>query len=181
VSVLVEVECVPPQGGSLFFQPLQRALRGVIDVRQMPEADAALLRGWPDPVPGQRVGLTADGVGYVADPVHNNAALKVKIEALGFRLPPAREEFPDTHAPTFLYWLKRCVDSGLARVVSGTLPEHIDGKPRKRFLSPEEEDPRDAQVKRLESQNQTLVRLLVSKLTPAERRAFEEAQAAEAP
>jgi hypothetical protein len=177
----IEVECVPPQGGMLWFAPLQRGLRGVIDVRTMPEADAALLRGWPDPVPGQRVGLTAEGVGYVADPVHNHAALKARIEALGFKLPPAREEFPDTHAPTWLYWLKVCVEAGLVRVVSGQLPDRVDGKPRKRFLSPEEEDPRDAQVKRLESQNQTLVRLLVSKLTPAERRAFEEAQAAEAP
>jgi hypothetical protein len=176
----VEIEATPPRGGQLFFQPLQRSLRGLIDVRTFPEADAALMRNWPDPIPGQRVGITAEGLGYVSDPVHNNAALKARIEALGFKLPPAREEFSDTHPATWLYWIKQAVDGGLARVVSGSLPEKIDGRPRKRFVAPEVDDPQDARIKRLEAQNQSLIRLLVAKLTPAERRAFEEAQTAEA-
>lgn len=179
MSVSIEIECTPPRGGLMWFAPLQRTLRGRIDVRELVEADAAVLRAWPDPIPGQRVGLTAEGVGFVRDPLHDpgHAALKARIEALGLKLPPAREDFPDTHAPTWLYWLKQALDSGLARVTQGQLPDRIEGRPRKRFVAPEVDDPQEARIRRLEEQNRALVTILLANLPDGKRRAVEEALA----
>lgn len=151
-AVAVEIEVAAPRSASLFFQPLQRKVRGRFNARDIREPEAAKVAlKWPEPIPGQRLGLGADGAGYLLEPLHlpEHKALADKVRAAGMQLPPEREEFPDADAPTWLFWIKRAVEAGLARVVSGKLPERIDGRPRKQFILPEQADPRDGLIKRL--------------------------------
>ncbi len=106
---------------------------------------------WPETIPGQVIGLDADGTGYVRDPLHEpgQAANRKRIAASGKSLPPEREEFGVVDRPTWLFWLKRSVEAGHAKVVAGVLPDKIEGKPRRQFVSPERTDPRDSLIKRL--------------------------------
>jgi hypothetical protein len=70
--------------------------------------------------------------------------------------------------PTWLYWLKRAVGAGIARVVQGKLPDKIEGKVKKTFVSNERtKDPKDKLIDRLTA-------ILFSKLPASERRAVEE-------
>jgi hypothetical protein len=161
------------RNSSLFFPPLQRRVRGRFDVRQIAEPEAArLFNRWPEPIPGQRLELNTDtGAAAITEPLHDPAhrqtRLKVEQE---WSLPPAREVFSEVDVPTWLYWIKRSVDAGLARVVSGQLPEKVSGKPRVRFFSQEQDDPRDRLIR-------TLTGLLVANLPADKRRLLDEALA----
>ena len=91
---------------------------------------------WPVPIPSQRLGIDPDGNGYIREPLHDGefAPIKEKIEKMGMKLEPAVQEFPAIDLPTWLFWMQRAVESGLAKVVGGKLPDHIEGKPKMNFV-----------------------------------------------
>jgi hypothetical protein len=129
-----------------------------------------MMEEWPD-VPGQRLRLDTDkGTAAVVEPLQadEHAALRSKLTAKAFAIPQALEEFASAHVPTWLYWMKRAVETKLARIVRGQLPDKIDGTPRKQFLhATHVPDPRDRRIDQL-------LTLLLAKLSPAEKKQFAE-------
>jgi hypothetical protein len=137
----VEIEIDTDRNSNLYFRPLQRAIRGRFDWNRIREPQARLkAHEWPLPIPPQRLGIDAEGNGYLTEPLHDeeHAAIRERIEdKLGQKLEPARQTFPAAHLPTWLYWLKRAVESGIARLVHGQLPTEIEGTPKKNFIHAE--------------------------------------------
>jgi hypothetical protein len=134
----VEIEVDTPRNSNLHFRPLQRSIRGRFDWNRIREPQARLKsHEWPVPIPPQRLGIDADGNGYLVEPLHDeeHAAIREQIEdKLNEKLEPARQEFPGVHIPTWLFWIKRAVESGIARIVKGELPAVIDGTPKRNFI-----------------------------------------------
>lgn len=121
----VEVEVCGPNGQQLVFAPIGRSLRGYVDFSQAKSKSAMSLRDrWPDPIPGQVLGIGEDGAKYVREPLYEPrySATRKRIDARCVELPPERETFDSETAETWLYWLRRAVDSGLARIIKGELP-----------------------------------------------------------
>jgi len=70
--------------------------------------------------------------------------------------------FQNIDLPTWLFWMKRAVESGIARVTKGELPKAIDGsKAKKNFITHEPEpSPVDKLTEALERQSKLLEKLL---------------------
>ena len=133
----VEIEIDGQHNENLYFRPLQRSVRGRFDLNRIGEPTARMKSvDFPHPIPSQRIGIEADGSGYITEPLHDaeHAALRERIEKQGKKLPPKCETFDDVDLPTWLYWIKRAVESGVAKVVGGQLPKHIDGTPKLNFI-----------------------------------------------
>ena len=138
----LELEIDGQHNENLHFRPLQRSIRGRFDFNRVAEPMARLkAANWPSPIPSQRLGIDADGVGFVVEPLHDDehAATREKIEARGMKLEPKLQTFESIDLPTWLFWLKRAVESGIAKIVSGKLPDKIDGVARKNFILNEPE------------------------------------------
>ncbi|MBI2480292.1 MAG: hypothetical protein HYV60_17160, partial [Planctomycetia bacterium] len=135
----IEIEIDGHRNEALHFRPIRRNVRGRFDLTRETEPLAMMKRGeFPLPIPSQRLGLDLETCeGYVAEPMHDaeHTAIRDVIERRGFRLPVAREAFPAVHVPTWLHWIKRAVDSGLAKIVKGELPSVIEGEPQKSFIT----------------------------------------------
>ncbi len=133
----VEIEINGQRNENLYFRPLQRSVRGRFDLNRVGEPTARMKAvDFPHPIPSQRIGIEADGSGYIMDPLHDGefAALRERIERQGKKLPPKLETFDDVDLPTWLFWIKRAVDSGIAKVVAGSLPKTIEGEPKMNFI-----------------------------------------------
>lgn len=170
---MFEIEAAGPGSASLAFAPLQRRIRGRWDLRDNPTIEAGkLFSRWPESIPGQRLALDAEArTGAVIEPLYEpaSAALRQKVAAAGFSLPPEQETFSGIDPATWSFWMQRAVDAGLARVVSGQPPK-VTGKPKLLFVLNERADPRDRTVK-------SLIAMLFARMTPKEREAYEEALA----
>lgn len=136
-ATTIEVEIDGPHNECLMFRPLQRSIRGRFDLNRVGEPMARMKSvEWPQPIPSQRLGIDADGSAYILEPLHDDehAAIRERIERQGMKLPPECETFDDVDLPTWLFWIKRAVDSGIAKVVAGQLPKVIDGTPKMNFI-----------------------------------------------
>jgi hypothetical protein len=174
---VIEIEVDNAQNGQLHFLPIGRSLRGRFDPARDTEPQARLLLiDYPRGVPGQRLALDADaGTAWLTDGLHDaeHKEAREKLKRKGYALPPEREELTlqKGDVPTWLYWIKRAVESGLARLVRGKLPDKIEGPVKKSFVVPERKpDQKDATIAKLTA-------LLLAKLSPAERRQVEEIMA----
>lgn len=137
----LEIEIDGPHNEALHFAPIQRSVRGRYDLLRVGEPMAKIAaQQWPI-VPSQRLGIDPDGNGYLFEPLHEpeHGAVRDKIAKLGMRLEERVQHFPDIHLPSWLFWIKQAVASGIARVTKGQLPETIDGEPRKNFILAEPE------------------------------------------
>lgn len=133
----VEIEIDGQHNENLRFRPLQRSIRGRFDFMRMGEPMAKVhAQNWPQAIPSQRLGIDADGVGYVEETLHRDefAALREKIEHQGFKLEPKVARFEGVHLPSWYYWIQRAVKCGLAKVTKGEVPTKIDGEPIKNFI-----------------------------------------------
>ncbi|MBU4271355.1 MAG: hypothetical protein KKA28_05785 [Planctomycetes bacterium] len=137
----VEIEVDGARNECLSFRPLPgRTVRGKFSFDRVAEPMARVkANDWPTPIPGQRIGLDPDGLGFVREPLRDEefAPIREKIEKQGMKLPPAIETFENIHLPSWLHWMKKAVESGVAKVVSGKLPEKVDGTPRRNFIMAE--------------------------------------------
>jgi hypothetical protein len=162
MSVTIEVDGT--RNECLHFRPLQRRVRGRFDYYRDSEPMAKVVGGEePNPIPGQRIGYDTDtGTGFISEPLHEPEfrAIRERIEAKGFRLPPEREEFKDADAATWLFWLAGAVKAGLAKVVDGKVPDKITGKPRLNFITAETDGPTDRLAAAVERQNELFAALL---------------------
>jgi hypothetical protein len=162
-SAIIEVEVGDERGGSLFFSPIGKRVRGRFDPAKLGTGADEVAKEIKGPVPGQVIGYDpATGEGYVREPLHDprHEIIRERI-ARKWGIPPAKQTFRGD-APTWLFWLKRAVESGLARVVKGTIPTDVPGKPQTRFITSDQADPRDTLLDRMLS-------LLIAQL-PADKR-----------
>jgi hypothetical protein len=161
----IEIEIDGKHNEAFHFRPLGRNIRGRFDLVRETEPLAMMKRGeYPLPIPSQRLGIDLDsGEGFIAEPLHDdeNTAIRDAIEQRGFKLPPAREAFASVHAPTWLFWIRRAVESGLARIVKGSIPDDIGGDPQKSFITTRPEPKTDDRlVAAIERQNELMAALL---------------------
>lgn len=142
MSDLIEIEVDSPRNESLSFPPLQQEVRGRFLFHRVAEPMAmSKAEEWGTEIPGQRIGLNVQAKeGYVKDMLHDPQYqdAKRKVEAHKFKLPSPLEKYPlktQDEIATWIYWMQRVVDAGIAKVISGRLPEKYEGTPRKNFLS----------------------------------------------
>jgi hypothetical protein len=148
-SELLEIE-MDAANRDVFFKPLGRNLRGRFDMSKCKESGARdYMDRYPVPLPGMRVTLDpAAGVAAIIDPLYDVEfrAARDSVEKK-HRLATERESV-DVSAPnTLATWVRelgRLVQSGLARIVRGTLPT-VPGEPKLHFLT----KPRASQTERL--------------------------------
>ncbi len=135
---VLEIEVDGELNECLFFLPIQRRIRGRFDLNRVAEPLARLKsREWPAPIPGQRLGVNLEtGEAYIAEPLRESGhqATLERVERVG-KVGPAVEPIANVHLPTWLFWLKRAVESGIARITKGELPKKIDGEPVTEFIT----------------------------------------------
>lgn len=152
---------------SLYFRPIQRSVRGRFDYLRCGEPMAKVVgASEPGPIPSQRIGFDLDrGVGFVEETLHapEHKAIRERIERRGRTLPPEREDFPDADESTWLFWLGSAVKAGIAKIVSGKLPEKLKGKPKVNFITNERRPENDRLAAAIEKQN-TLFEALLAEL-----------------
>jgi hypothetical protein len=157
---LIEIEIDGPRNESLYFQPLMRKVRGRVDFLRSPDKQGrGLFDKWPTPIPGERLGIDLQtGTGYVLEPLHDkaHADTRRRIEANKLRLQDERQEFPNAHVPTWLNRMKAAVESGIAKLVTGKLPERIDGEPDLTVFSRSAASRTDALLAEMAAQNARL-------------------------
>jgi hypothetical protein len=177
---VIEIEIDDRLNRSLSFTPIQSVVRGRLDFMRGDAALRVKADDWPAGIPGQRVGFDTDtNLGYVAEPLHDPefAAQRAKIEASGQSLPEKRRTFTGPGdagydwAATWVYWIKRAVESGMAKLLKGKLPAEVKGNVRKNFVT---SDPR-----RSRQSAETANSLLVAMLTQEQRERFDKAMASQ--
>jgi hypothetical protein len=179
MSNVVEVEVNGKNNANLFFGPLGRSVRGRFELTNATRHDpaaAALTNRWSEPIPGQRIGIDVDaGEGFLIEPLHDEqyGATRDRIKKT-HKIEPAKQTFP-AHVPTWLYWLKRAVDAGLAKVTAGKLPDKIEGAKMDLFI-PHHKSATDKlaaamerQAAAIEKQNEVFSKLLTTLLEDRKR------------
>jgi hypothetical protein len=136
---MLTIEADGPLNENLSFRPLQRAIRGRFDWQRCgdPEALRLGMAFGGLPIPGQRIAFDAEKkTATIVEPLHDpeHAALAEKIKARGYKLPPAREYIEGCDPDTWAFWISRAIESGLAKLVAGKLPEFDPDKARRDFI-----------------------------------------------
>jgi hypothetical protein len=169
----IEVEVDHELGRSLDFFPIGRQLRSRLDFKQMrSEHSAGLLKKFPDPIPGQIIGINPSlQKGWIREPLHDAryAAMRKQIEKAEFDLAPEITEIANVDVPTWLFWLRRALDAKCVRVLSGKVPQiaEIEGQPRTERFGVQS---RDKTIDTLVAQNQKLIELLLAGMSPEQRK-----------
>lgn len=167
-SNVLEIEVDGPRNQHLIFGPLGRRIRGRMAYNRVANRKGAsdLAIEWPKGFPGQRLGIDlATGQSYIAEPLHDPewAETREKIEKVKKqRIPPAREEVA-TEPPTMLFWMKKAVESGIARIVKGAFPDKIEGEPVTSFWTKQAPNQND-QLLHVLRQNNAIMQQLLAKL-----------------
>ncbi|MGE3180937.1 MAG: hypothetical protein AB7N71_04850 [Phycisphaerae bacterium] len=107
---------------------------------------------WPRPIPGVRVVVDpVNRTAAIIEPLHDteHAATRDRIAAMGLSLPPQREDFSDIDINTWMYWLRRAVESGVASIIKGTFPDIDDAAAQKSFITAAVKDKRDSLIEKL--------------------------------
>jgi len=164
---VLTVEIDGEQNQNVYFRPLLRKVRGRFDLHRCREPNAGKLHAkWPQPIPGQRLELNLDsGEAFVVEPLWEEkfAALRETIEASGQKLTDERQAVK-ADVSTWIYWLKSLVETGKAKLLSGSFPR-LDSEPQKRFHSIEQPDPLDRLAAAIEKQSELLAKLVSQKTT----------------
>ena len=151
----VEIDSARPANANLHFLPLRRSVRGRFELSRVCEPHAHNPSGpLAEPVPGQVIGINfKTGCGYIREPLRHadHEEMRERLAKSALRSPKRREEFATIDLPTWLHWLKRTVESGVAKIIVGELPATIEGEPKLDFIRPRRKDPRDKMLDRLAS------------------------------
>ncbi|MGO8753550.1 MAG: hypothetical protein ACLQNE_47045 [Thermoguttaceae bacterium] len=156
--ITVEVDA-GKSNANLFFQPLGKPIRGRFGFirTQIPDAMRLAQRFDGNDIPGMEIRIDPEnGAAAILEPLHRpeNKKIRERIEKDGSTIPPAEQEFTGIDTATWLFWLRRAVESGLARIVSGAFPKDI-GTPkleRAYRISEETGDQTTDRISRLESE-----------------------------
>lgn len=141
-DAFVEIEISSKRNQSAFFPPTQEMLRGAWDQSNLPKGSTSDrgLMNLPS-TPGMRIALNiTQRTAKIHDPLllPQNQAMYEEFRAVHAqvfgptRAVPAREhELRDGDAvATWLHWMKRLVDSKMAKLVAGHLKHTVKGRPR---------------------------------------------------
>ena len=159
----LEIEVDGARNEQLYFRPLGRSIRGRFEFQRVGEPMASVVAtSWPSAIPSQIIGIDPSGDGYIVEPLHNDehAATKDQIEKQGMKLEPKITMFEDIDRVTWQFWLKAAVESGIAKVVSGRLPDEITGTPRLDFITDRKPEIEERLTNALEKQNELFEKLL---------------------
>lgn len=162
-SNIVEIEVSGPKNENLFFGPLMRRVRGRYELARTTQHDGkatSLANRITSAIPGQRIGLNVEsGEAYIVEPLRGDdyEALRNKL-LKKTRLAPAREDCGKVDLATFVYWLRRLVESNKAVVVVGDLPEQPKGKVKKSFFSTERKSSDERLAEAIEKQTAAIER-----------------------
>jgi hypothetical protein len=166
-------------GGEVFFPPAQKKLRGRIVINNLRDEQARVHPEFKDlDIPGQRLHFDPETKkAHIEETLYSDLHRRAR-EAICRRwtLAPITTDIKsDIDKPTWLYWLKRLVECGYARVVHGALPDKIEGKPQLQFLTVEPQGKSEAEQKteRLASLLEKLAVVMVASLPEAKRREAE--------
>lgn len=129
--IVVEFEYDSPTNGNYGFRPAMREIRGRFDVNRLPEP-GNLRKRFPTGIPGQRLGLDAQGC-YVREPLHEPQYATIRAEIEKHAALDADKTYLEVDAATFNYWVREAMKSGKLRIVEGSLPEKVSGEPKKAF------------------------------------------------
>ena len=140
-ALVVEIEAGDDRNSQVLFAPKQETLRGRFSPHNF-AGDASSLRGIMNmpAIPGVRVRLDfRAGTGLIHDPLSQpqHQATLEKASAIWKKVNPMEaagrdivarpemleEEMDDNRVATWMYWMMRMVGGGLARVVSGDMPQ----------------------------------------------------------
>ncbi len=157
----IVVEIDGPLNEGFFFRPLSRRLRGRFDCRRLAEP-GALLRKFPQAIPGQRIELDAAAcTGAIVEPLHlpEFKAVADEVKKAG-TLPPAREEFAAVNVDDWAHYIKAQVEAGLAVVVEGQFPPIDTAKVKQTFITTPPPSPMDRLAAALERQTALLAKVL---------------------
>lgn len=163
-------------GRNPMFPPAQIKLRGLIDVDQIKEPLARMSRFARHKFPGQRLHF---------DPASKKAWVEETLYQDGYRpqrdaiarfysLPERTKDISGDHdVATWLFWMKRLVDSGLARLVSGEFPDPLPPNPKMEFFGQELKSNEERKIDKLTAMVQALAALQLANLPEAKRREVE--------
>lgn len=159
---ILEAEIDGPYNENLAFRAISlQKIRGRFDLNRAPEPEAKrVMNRWPVPIPGQRLQVNLDtGAAAIVDPLHEpeHAATKKTAEDSGFRIAPAREEFAKVHLPTWLFYIKRAVEAGIAQVLQGEIPDDLGGEPKTHTVNrPQKDKATEGLEKMVEANTKTM-------------------------
>ena len=182
---VLEIEFGNDKGQDCLFYPALSKLRGKLDfvVMQQHNPEVGKLYGkFQQGIPGQRVRIDPErGEAFIIDPLsepQHDATRKTIKELIGevsFRPARDRKELRAEEVPTWLYWMRRAVEAGAAKVTEGRLPDDAAcAGARKRFFSNEPPpNPLDllAQLLRVN------IMATIATMTDAQRKTFEKLRA----
>lgn len=137
----VEIHIRSRAGSQVYFRPIGRPVRGYIDTAEFrTDIGQALKKVWAEPVAGQVLGVNfGTGEKYLREPLHDpkHRFVKEKIEGKGLRIPEPMESFKSENMATWLYWMKRAVESGDAELIEGEFPslDSLNEPIRKTFVT----------------------------------------------
>lgn len=140
---IVEIEADSARNGYLQFQPADCRVRGKMDLLRVPEPKAKMLTDlWPNPIPGQRLRFNLEtGEASLIEPLRfeENQVTRERLTKAGYQIAPEVQKFDNAHPATWLYWMKRAVETGYARLTAGQFPAKLPGKPENKsfFAQPE--------------------------------------------
>lgn len=164
---LLEIEIGDQRNRNLFFQPLQRKLRGRFDLNRCCEPLARVKAGeWSEPIPGQRLVVDLEtGETAIVEPLYDpaHAPLRERIEARGMKLPPERERFEKVCLATWLFYIARAVKAGKAVILRGEIPAELPGEPTRHFATRPIVDPVERLAAAMEKQNELLAQIIAAR------------------
>ena len=160
----VAIEFDTPLNSNLYFTPIQRDIRGRFDINRVNEPNAGQLRSrYPMPIPGEVVEYDfSTGEGFITEPLHEEryAAIREQIEKQGMSLRKERRIAFAVDPASFAHWMGGLVQSGDAKLLSGSWPSSVPGKPKLRFHSAEQADPMDKLTAAIERQAEGQAKML---------------------
>ena len=134
----IEIEVDTPRNECLGFRPLPGVtIRGRFDLARVPEPMARLNESrWPTVVPGQRLGIDAEGVGYISESLYDDehVVIRERIEKAGMKIAPKVETYEGIDTAAWLHFMKLAVDSGIAKLTKGAFPDKMPANPRTNFI-----------------------------------------------
>lgn len=165
----VTIEVDGPHNACLRFRPLQRSIRGRLAWNRCanPEAHRTAAQFNGADIPGQHIEFDTDKLtAAIIEPLHLPEFAPVAAEIKKkMRLPPAREEITGCDRDTYLFWMQRAVNDGLAKVVSGKIPTDYKAEAARRdfVFAPREPSTQDKLTAVLERLADVLERALAKK------------------
>lgn len=128
-----EIEVNTGTNSNVLYGPITEAVRGRVVVDQkMPRAKRNRLEALKiTEIPGQRIGVTAEGERYVAEPLRDDehSDLRKMIVKRGLEIADARKTYQTHDAKVWGDEMKRLVDGNHATLVSGSLPKTLGDRP----------------------------------------------------